>query len=124
MAFNSISNPGDTTKLIFCSSYYTLNILFYIINNFYGDNRSGKVRKMSTRTLSISEEVYARLNAERREGENFNDVLIRLTEKKSLMNIAGFLKERDAEEMWKVIKEMREKSRDRTLRIVEETKQR
>ncbi|MCW3134248.1 MAG: antitoxin VapB family protein [Methanophagales archaeon] len=79
---------------------------------------------MSTRTLSISEEVYARLNAERREGENFNDVLIRLTEKKSLMNIAGFLKERDAEEMWKVIKEMREKSRDRTLRIVEETKQR
>jgi len=82
------------------------------------------VRKMSTRTLSISEEVYARLNAERREGENFNDVLIRLTEKKSLMNIAGFLKERDAEEMWKVIKEMREKSRDRTLRIVEETKQR
>ncbi|MCW3129268.1 MAG: antitoxin VapB family protein [Methanophagales archaeon] len=73
---------------------------------------------MSTRTLSISEEVYARLNAERREGENFNDVLIRLTEKKSLMNIAGFLKERDAEEMWKVIKEMREKSRDRTLRYI------
>ena len=29
----------------------------------------------------------------------------------------GFLKEGDAEEMWNVIGEMREKSRERTLRI-------
>jgi pentatricopeptide repeat protein len=78
---------------------------------------------MSTKTISISEEVYARLNAERGVGESFDDVIIRLTEKKSLMDIVGFLKERDAEEMWNVIKEMREKSRDRTLRIIEETKQ-
>jgi len=34
----------------------------------------------------------------------------------------GFLKKEDAEEMRTVIKEMREKSRDRTLRIIEETK--
>ena len=77
---------------------------------------------MSARTLPLSEEVYARLEAERREGESFNDVITRLTEKKSLMNIVGFLKEEGAEEMWKVIEEMREKSRDRTLRITEEAK--
>jgi len=76
---------------------------------------------MSTKTLSLSEEVYARLDAERKEGESFNEVIIRLTKKKSLKNIVGFFKERDAEEMWTVIEEMREKSRDRTLRIIEET---
>jgi pentatricopeptide repeat protein len=79
------------------------------------------VGKMSTKTLSLSEEVYARLDAERKEGESFNEVIIRLTKKKSLKNIVGFFKERDAEEMWTVIEEMREKSRDRTLRIIEET---
>ena len=65
--------------------------------------------------LSLSEEVYARLDAERGVGESFDDVIIRLTEKRSLMNIVGFLKERDAEEMRKVIDEMREKSRDRIM---------
>jgi pentatricopeptide repeat protein len=79
------------------------------------------VGKMSTKTLSLSEEVYARLDAERKEGESFHEGIIRLTKKKSLKNIVGFFKERDAEEMWTVIEEMREKSRDRTLRIIEET---
>ncbi len=77
---------------------------------------------MSARTLSLSEEVYARLDAERKEGESFDDVITRLTEKKSLMNIVGFLKEKDAEEMRHVIGEMRERSRARTLRIIEETR--
>ncbi len=58
----------------------------------------------------------------RLEEENFDDVNTRLTEKKSLMNLVGFFKKEDAEEMRTVIKEMREKSRDRTLRIIEETK--
>ena len=79
---------------------------------------------MSSRSISISEEVYARLDAERREGETFNGIISRLTKKKSLMGIVGFLKEGDAEELWDVIEEMREKSRDRTLRIIGETRQR
>jgi len=77
---------------------------------------------MSTKIISISEGVYTKLDAERWEGESFDDVITRLTEKKSLMNLVGFLKKEDAEEMRTVIKEMREKSRDRTLRIIEETK--
>ena len=77
---------------------------------------------MGTKIISISEGVYTKLDAERLEGECFDDVITRLTEKKSLMNIVGFFKKEDAEEMRTVIKEMREKSRDRTLRIIEETK--
>ncbi len=67
---------------------------------------------MSAKTLSLSEEVYARWEAERREGESFNDVIARLIGKKSLMDIVGFFKEEGAEEMEEVIEEMREKSRE------------
>lgn len=77
---------------------------------------------MGTKILSISQRLYTKLDAERWEGESFDDVITRLTEKKSLMNLVGFFKKEDAEEMRTVIKEMREKSRDRTLRIIEETK--
>nr|CBH39030.1 conserved hypothetical protein [uncultured archaeon]CBH39337.1 hypothetical protein BSM_28160 [uncultured archaeon] len=80
------------------------------------------MEKMGTKVISISERVYTKLDAERWEEESFDDVITRLTEKKSLMNLVGFLKKEDAEEMRTVIKEMREKSRDRTLRIIEETK--
>jgi len=77
---------------------------------------------MGTKVISISERVYTKLDAERWEEESFDDVITRLTEKKSLMILVGFLKKEDAEEMRTIIKEMREKSRDRTLRIIEETK--
>ena len=53
------------------------------------------------------------MEAEKGEGESFNDALNRLTEKKSVLNIVGFLKAEEAEEMEKVIREMREKSRTR-----------
>jgi pentatricopeptide repeat protein len=76
--------------------------------------------KMSERSISISEWVYVRLEAEKGEGESFSDVLNRLTEKKSLLTIVGFLKAGEAEEMEKVILEMREKSRVRSRKIVEE----
>lgn len=45
---------------------------------------------MSTKTLSLSGEVNARLEAERMKGESFNDVITRSTEKKSLRCIVGF----------------------------------
>ena len=61
---------------------------------------------MGVKSISISEEVYARLEAEKGEGESFNAVLNRLTEKKSVLNIVGFLKAGEDEEMEKVIREM------------------
>jgi predicted CopG family antitoxin len=78
---------------------------------------------MGTKVISISEGVYTKLDAERWKGESFDEVITRLTKKKSLMNLVGFFfKKEDAEELGTVIKEMRKKSRDRTLRIIEETK--
>jgi predicted CopG family antitoxin len=41
------------------------------------------VEKMGTKVMSISEMVYPKLDAERLEGESFDDVISRLTEKKS-----------------------------------------
>jgi predicted CopG family antitoxin len=38
---------------------------------------------MGTKIISISEGVYAKLDAQRLEGESFDDVITRLTEKKS-----------------------------------------
>ena len=45
---------------------------------------------MGTKIISISERVYTKLDAERLEGESFDEVITRLTEKKSLMNLVGF----------------------------------
>jgi len=78
---------------------------------------------MSNKSVSLSEEVYARLEAKRREGESIGDVITRLTESKSLMNIVGFLKEAEAEEVEKVIRDMRGKSKSRTASIMERLKQ-
>lgn len=80
------------------------------------------IHSMGTKTISLSDEAYSRLKAEKREGESFTQVVNRLTRKTSLLKIAGFLKKEEAEEMEKVIKEMREKSRARTLKIIEEMK--
>ena len=45
---------------------------------------------MSTKTLSLPEEVYVRFDSDRRDGEGFNDVITRITEKKSLSDIVGY----------------------------------
>ncbi len=45
---------------------------------------------MSTKTLSLPEKVYVRFDSDRRDGESFNDVITRITEKKSLSDIVGY----------------------------------
>lgn len=81
-----------------------------------------QVKKMGTKTISISDEAYSKLRAEKRGKESFTDAILRLTGRKSLSEIIGFLSEKEAGEMRRVIREMREKSRTRTLKAVEETK--
>lgn len=75
---------------------------------------------MGTKTISISDDAYARLKAEKREKESFTDAIIRLTGKRSLMGIAGFLEEGEAKGMEETLKKMRSRSRARTLKIAEE----
>jgi predicted CopG family antitoxin len=71
---------------------------------------------MGTKTISISDEAYSKLKALKRGKESFTDAILRLTGRKSLSEITGFLSEKEAEEMRRVIGEMREKSRARTFR--------
>ncbi len=77
---------------------------------------------MGTKTISISDDAYSRLKAEKREKESFTDAVIRITRKRSLLEIAGFLDEGEAKEMEGTLKEMRSRSKARTLKIAEEMK--
>lgn len=50
---------------------------------------------MPVRTLTVTEEAYARLAAEKRPGESFTDVLLRLTARRSLEDLAAALAPRE-----------------------------
>jgi predicted CopG family antitoxin len=69
---------------------------------------------MAVKTISLSEEAYAKLEVERAEGESFESVIDRLTRKRALRDIIGFLKENEAEELDRIIKALRAKNRERT----------
>lgn len=50
---------------------------------------------MPVRTLTVTEDAYARLAAEKRAGESFTDVLLRLTARRSLEDLAAALAPRE-----------------------------
>ena len=50
---------------------------------------------MPVRTLTVTEDAYARLAAEKRPGESFTDVLLRLTARRSLEDLAAALSPRE-----------------------------
>ncbi len=54
---------------------------------------------MSTKTISITEDAYERLNHRKKERESFSDVIKRITGKKSLADFAGILSEKEASEL-------------------------
>jgi len=63
---------------------------------------------MPSRTITISEEAYKRLKALKREGESFSDIILRLTSKTSLWNLAGILSKEEAEKLEETIVKNRE----------------
>lgn len=77
---------------------------------------------MATKTISITEEAYERLKTRKSEKESFTDVINRITGKSSIMELAGILSNKEADELEKHIKEMRALSRKRMDRIIEELK--
>lgn len=46
---------------------------------------------MVVRTITVTEEAYRRVKAQKREAESFSDVLLRLTKRKPLTDFAGVL---------------------------------
>jgi predicted CopG family antitoxin len=68
---------------------------------------------MSTKTISITEEAYERLKSKKSENESFTDVINKITGKRSLLELAGFLSEEEADRLEKHIKEGRKASRKR-----------
>lgn len=50
---------------------------------------------MPVRTLTVTEDAYSRLAREKRAGESFTDVVLRLTSRRSLEDLAAALAPRE-----------------------------
>lgn len=74
---------------------------------------------MATKTISIGEDAYELLASNKKESESFTDVIKRLTTKHSLMELAGILTYKEADDLRKHIKERRKTMRSRINKITE-----
>ena len=68
---------------------------------------------MGAKNISISEEAYERLAALKKQNESFTDVVNRLTMKRSILELAGALTEKEGEEIRRSVMELREASSKR-----------
>lgn len=66
---------------------------------------------MVSKNITIMKDAYEALVKEKKTDESFSDVIRRLTsKKKSIMDFAGILEDKEAEKIKKTIYEMRKKS--------------
>jgi predicted CopG family antitoxin len=75
---------------------------------------------MGSKTISVSDEAYARLKAHKKPGESFSDTINRLTSRKRLSEIAGVLSEEDIEVIEETIAALRTESRKRVIGMTTE----
>lgn len=68
---------------------------------------------MATKTISLSEDAYERLRAEKREGESFSDVVRRITGTVDVMEYFGALDADAADDLEDAVDEARERNRRR-----------
>jgi predicted CopG family antitoxin len=69
---------------------------------------------MTIKTLTITEDAYTRLAAEKEDGESFSDVIRRITGKRSLLDLVGILSEKEAAELERAVRKTR-REMDRRL---------
>lgn len=67
---------------------------------------------MGTKTLSITDAAYERLAAEKRAGESFTDVILRLTKKRSLFDLHKVVTKKEAESVAEAYLENRREQRE------------
>ncbi len=72
---------------------------------------------MSTKTISVTDEAYGRLNSKKKEKESFSEVILRLTGKRSLTEFAGIFSGKQAKELESNVLENRKASRSRLARF-------
>lgn len=75
---------------------------------------------MGSKTISVSDEAYARLRARKKPGESFSDTINRLTAMKRLSEIAGTFDEEDVRVIEKAVEVIRSSSRERIKELVAE----
>ena len=71
------------------------------------------IPSLGTRNISISDEAYSRLAAQKKENESFTDVINRLTGKRSIPEIAGILTKSEGKEIANQIEKIRKESHRR-----------
>lgn len=77
---------------------------------------------MSTKTISITEEAYSRLASKKEKNESFSNVINRLTNKVSLLELTGILTEEEANKLERNIKISRKYSKIKLENIKRELK--
>jgi predicted CopG family antitoxin len=65
---------------------------------------------MGTKNISISEEAYERLAALKGPNESFTEVVNRLTKKRSILELAGVLTEKEGDEIRREIVKLHKSS--------------
>jgi len=68
---------------------------------------------MATKSITITEDAYNRLAALKQENESFSEVIKRIVPRRSLLELAGILTEKEGEELKSIIKESRKRMRRR-----------
>ena len=75
---------------------------------------------MPTKTVSLDEEAYEQLKARKQEGESFSQVVKRLAGERSWSEVAGILRDEEADALADTIEAGRSRSAERSDRLAEE----
>lgn len=74
---------------------------------------------MGTKTISLADDAYERLKAEKKEGESFSDVIRRITSGAELSDYYGVLSEETADELEDAVAQRRSERNERRRRRME-----